>query len=71
MSAIPDTDNFPARYRLSAEQCRRRADAAVDEVSKTSWLRFAEEWMKLADEAEQVGPGPSNAQPSGSHTRRF
>jgi hypothetical protein len=39
-------------YRLSAEQCRRRADAAVDEVSKASWLRFAEEWMKLADEAE-------------------
>jgi hypothetical protein len=39
-------------YRLSAEQCRRRADAAVDEVSKVAWLKFAEEWMKLADEAE-------------------
>jgi hypothetical protein len=45
-------ENLPARYRLSAEQCRRRADAAVDEVSKATWLRFAEEWMKLADEAE-------------------
>jgi hypothetical protein len=48
----PDTENLPARYRLSADQCRRRADAAVDAVSKASWLRFAEEWMKLADEAE-------------------
>ena len=29
-----------------------RADAAVDEASKATWLRFAEEWTKLADEAE-------------------
>jgi hypothetical protein len=31
---------------------RRRADAAVDEVSKVTWRVLAEEWMKLADEAE-------------------
>jgi hypothetical protein len=49
---IPDTENLPARYRQSAEQCRRRANAAVDEASKATWLRFAEEWTKLADEAE-------------------
>jgi hypothetical protein len=55
VSAVPDTD-FPAQYRRSAEQCRRRADAAVDEVRKTTWLTFAEEWIKLADEAEQAGP---------------
>jgi hypothetical protein len=36
---------------------RRRADAAVDEVRKAMWLTFAEEWMKLADEAEQAGLG--------------
>jgi hypothetical protein len=36
-------------YRLSAEQCRRGADAAVDEVSKVMWRVFAEEWLKLAD----------------------
>ena len=71
MSAVPDTENFPAHCRLFAEQCQRRADAAMYEVSKVTWRVFAEEWLKLADEAEQVGPGPSNAQPSGSHTRRF
>jgi hypothetical protein len=49
---IADMENLPTDYRLSAEQCRRRADAAVNTVSKASWLRFAEEWMKLADEAE-------------------
>jgi hypothetical protein len=52
VSAAHDIENLPARYRLSAEQCRRRADAAVDAVSKASWFRFAEEWTKLADEAE-------------------
>jgi hypothetical protein len=49
---IPDMENLPANYRLSAEQCRRRADAAADEVGKATWLRFAEEWTKLANEAE-------------------
>jgi hypothetical protein len=49
---IADMENLPTDYRLSAEQCRRRADAAVNTVSKASWLRFAEEWMKLPDEAE-------------------
>jgi hypothetical protein len=50
---IRDMENLTARYRLSAEQCRRRADAAADEVGKATWLRFAEEWTKLANEAEQ------------------
>jgi hypothetical protein len=45
---IADMENLPTDYRLSAEQCRRRADAAVDEVSKASWLRFAEERTKLS-----------------------
>jgi hypothetical protein len=47
VSLTPDTESFPARCHLSAERCRRRADAAMDEVSK-----FAEEWLELADEAD-------------------
>jgi hypothetical protein len=35
--------------------CRRRADAAKDAVSKVTWLKFAEEWLKLADEVELSG----------------
>jgi hypothetical protein len=49
---VPDMKNLPPDYRLSAGQCRQRASAAVNEISKASWLLFAEEWMKLADEAE-------------------
>jgi hypothetical protein len=43
-------------YRLSAEQCRRRAEAAVDEVSKVMCRVFAGEWLKFAAEAEQGLP---------------
>jgi hypothetical protein len=39
-------------YRLSAEQCRRRADAAVDEVSRVRGA-FSPEWLKFVAEAEQ------------------
>jgi type II secretory pathway predicted ATPase ExeA len=52
MSEVADTETFPARCRLSAEQCSRRANAAVDEVSKVAWRVFADEWAKLAEEAK-------------------
>jgi hypothetical protein len=56
MSAADDTENFPAHCRLSAEQCRRRADAAVDEVSKVTWRVFPEEWMNAGAEPEPPRP---------------
>jgi len=53
-------ENSPAARHLSedrcqraAVRCRRRAEAAKDETGKATWLTFAEEWLKLADEAEQ------------------
>jgi len=46
-------ESHPAACRRSAERCRQRAEAAKDAVSKATWLKFAEEWSKLADEAEQ------------------
>jgi hypothetical protein len=62
---ISDMENLPARY-LSAEQCR--TDAATDEVGKAAWFRFAEEWTKLADEAELSAwrtPPAARREPSG------
>jgi hypothetical protein len=46
-------ESHPAACRRSAERCRQRAGAAKDALSKATWLKFAEEWSKLADEAEQ------------------
>jgi hypothetical protein len=45
-------ESHPAACRRSAERRRRRAEAATDALSKLTWLKFAEEWTKLADEAE-------------------
>jgi hypothetical protein len=55
--------NHPTDYHLSAGQCRRRADAAANEVSKATWLRFAKEWLKLGDEAEQGSAPAASRQP--------
>jgi len=41
------------RCQRAAVRCRRRAEAAKDEIGKATWLTFAKEWLKLADEAEQ------------------
>jgi hypothetical protein len=68
-------ESHPAACRRSAERCQRRAEAAIDAVSKVTWLKFAQEWLKLADEAEQstaaegvhVGKGGSN----GSEAKQF
>jgi hypothetical protein len=39
------------RCQRAAVQCRRRAEAAKDEIGKATWITFAKEWLKLADEA--------------------
>jgi hypothetical protein len=36
------SENHRAACRRSAERCRRRAEAAEDEISKVAWLTFAE-----------------------------
>jgi hypothetical protein len=36
-----------------SNRCRRRAEAAKDEIGKATWITFAKEWLKLGDEAEQ------------------
>jgi hypothetical protein len=36
------------RCRRQAEECRRLAERAVSPLDKEAWLRFADEWLKLA-----------------------
>jgi len=49
------TEADVARYRREAEECRRRAAKTVDPVQKDSWHRMADEWLKLAQEAQDRG----------------
>jgi hypothetical protein len=43
-----DADDF----RKQAEDCRAFAARARKPIDKASWLRLAEDWLKLADEAD-------------------
>jgi uncharacterized alpha-E superfamily protein len=54
-------------FRQNAEQCRRLAQDSRDPVQKETWLKLAEEWTKMADEADVVNPtsAPSGAQRMG------
>ena len=42
-----------ARFRKQAEECREQAAQAINPLDKESWLRVAEEWLKLAMSAEK------------------
>jgi hypothetical protein len=53
MSWLAVTDTRPERYRREAEDCLRHAEAATSPLDKQSWLWLAEDWTRLATDAEQ------------------
>jgi hypothetical protein len=42
-----------AKFRKQAEEARVQAAKSVSPLDKEAWLRIAEEWLKLAQSAEQ------------------
>ena len=40
-------------FRNHARDCRRQAELATDEISKEQWLKVAEQWERLTQQAEQ------------------
>jgi hypothetical protein len=45
------------RFRKRAEECRRLAEAAVSALDRETWLRVADEWLKLAQSIDgRSGP---------------
>lgn len=42
------------KYRMAAKAALGLAVKAIDEESKTSWLRHFDEWTQLAEEAEEA-----------------
>jgi hypothetical protein len=41
-------DERAAEYLAKAEECRTEAGRAAHEDERASWLRMAEEWLKLS-----------------------
>jgi hypothetical protein len=50
------TENDVQRFRGEAKECRRLAERANSPIDKEAWLRLAEDWIKLAEEAEKRRP---------------
>ena len=44
--------HYAAEYRQKAEECRLHGLEARSVQERIDWLGMAEEWMKLAEEAE-------------------
>ena len=48
------TENDVERFRYEARECRQLAERATNSIDKQAWLRLAEDWIKLAEEAERT-----------------
>lgn len=46
-------------YKRSAEECRRAADQAEDEIERETLLRMAEQWYRLAEYKAKIEAGQS------------
>ena len=44
-------------YRTIAENCMRKADAAMDERDKPLWAAMAQSWLRLAQHRERIDSG--------------
>ena len=53
MSLSDMVPNDAARFRKQAEEAREHASKAFSQLDKEAWLRVAEDWLKLAVNAEQ------------------
>jgi hypothetical protein len=49
--AMTETD--AERFRKEAEECCKLAERSVSQLDKESWLRLADDWIKLAEGAEE------------------
>jgi hypothetical protein len=41
-----------AKFRIQARECQEQAAKSVSPLDQETWLRVAEEWLKLAVSAE-------------------
>jgi hypothetical protein len=44
-------------YRTIAENCMRKADAAMDERDRPLWAAMAKSWLQLAEHRERIDSG--------------
>ena len=45
--------DLAADYRARADRCRQKAEESSDPKNKAYWLKFAEQWLQLAQDADR------------------
>jgi hypothetical protein len=53
LPVTPSSQTDAERFRKEAQECRELAEKATSPADKEAWLHLAEDWLKLAQEAEQ------------------
>ena len=56
------------KYRQKAEECRQEANKATDHDTKAGWLKLADKWQRMAQEA---GGPAHNLRPKERRTIRI
>jgi hypothetical protein len=54
---IGPREESAAIYRKNAEDCRQQAERSKLPGDRAAWLRLAEQWLKLAQDAEPNNKG--------------
>jgi hypothetical protein len=49
----PSAPSDAEKFHKEAEECRQMAKQAANPQDKEAWVRLAEDWLKLAQEAER------------------
>jgi hypothetical protein len=42
------------RFRSKAAECRQLSETAINPLDKEAWLQLAEDWTKLAEDAQEM-----------------
>jgi hypothetical protein len=56
-----------AEFRQNADQCRRSAAQATNEILRAELLELAKQWSQLADEYECYGASSGELHSTGLH----
>ena len=53
MTTPKTEEDLVAGYRSAAEECQQQAARSVAGLQRDHWLKIADEWITLAEEAER------------------
>jgi hypothetical protein len=59
MTTPKTEEDLVAGYRSAAAECHEQAARSIAGLHRDNWLKIADEWITLAEEAERSSPAES------------